>query len=140
MAPVHTQEEDLVEWSKMETTSNSERGLISLPVELTTEILDYFPDIGPYTAVRLTPYDGLPGLVELYLVRVDILRALSQVCVAYRRVFLPRLWESLNICFRMRRANPKWSKAFSGYKHLGQALIRKCEGLSANPDLASYIG
>ena len=103
MAPVHTQE-DLVEWSKMETTSNSERGLISLTVELTTEILDYFPDIGPYTAVRLYSLDN-PILLELDLVCIDILRALSQVCVAYRRIFLPLLWDSLNICFGMRR---KW--------------------------------
>ena len=110
-----------------------ERGLLSLPVELTTEILDYFPAIGPHTEFYF--YDHV--LPEFFLVREDILRALSQVCIDYRRVFLPLLWDSLNVCFSLRRDSPGWSNAF--YKHVGEALVRKCDGISANPNLASYI-
>jgi hypothetical protein len=124
----HTQK-DLVEWGEKADASNLERGLLSLPVELSTEILDYFPVIGPYNAVnesRLLP--------QIYALRIDMLRALSQVCIDYRRVFLPLLWESLNICF-MREDNLD-----TFYKYLGEALLRKCDGLLANPNLASYIG
>ena len=52
-------------------------------VELTTEVLDYFPAIGPYTTAHLEPV-----LPEIFLVRIDVLRALSQVCIDYRRAFL----------------------------------------------------
>jgi hypothetical protein len=133
--PVQTQK-NLVEWGEKADASNLERGLLPLPVELTTEILDYFPTIGPYTAV----YNAIGGpvLPEFFLVRIDVLRALSQVCIDYRRVFLPLLWESLNICFTMRNHGPDFTKAF--YKNVCKAVVRKCDGLSANPDLASYIG
>ena len=52
-------------------------------VELTTEVLDYFPAIGPYTTADLEPV-----LPEIFLVHIDVLRALSQVCIDYRRAFL----------------------------------------------------
>jgi hypothetical protein len=133
--PVHTQK-NLVECGEKADASNRERGLLPLPVELTTKILDYFPTIGPYTTV--TNGIGDPAVLpEIFLVRIDILRALSQVCIDYRRVFLPLLWESLNICFTMRKDNPE-CRAF--HINVGYALVRKCDGLSANPNLASYIG
>ena len=132
LLPVYTQK-NLVEWGEKADASNLERGLLSLPVELSTEILDYFPAIKSYTAFN--HYEHL--LPEIYLVRIDMLRALSQVCIDYRRVFLPLLWESLNVCF-MRKDSPQSKRAF--YKHVGEALVRKCDGLLANPDLASYIG
>jgi hypothetical protein len=118
--PVHTQ----VEWD----ASNSL--LLSLPVELTSEILDYFPKIGPHTTVHALN----PIVPKSYLVRIDVLRALSQVCIHYRRVFLPLLWESLNICFALRGDTSKSTKFY------GDTIVRKCDGLSANPNLASYIG
>jgi len=130
--PVQTQK-NLVEWGEKANASNLERGLLPLPVELTTEILDYFPTIGPYTAVYNDPAKTV--LPENFLVRIDILRALSQVCIDYRRVFLPLLWESLNICFTTRKDNLD-----PAYRNVGKALLRKCNGLSANPNLASYIG
>jgi hypothetical protein len=109
-------QKNLVEWSEKAYASNLERGLLSLPVELTTEILDYFPTMGPYTEVY-SYYDD-PILPEFYLVRVDILRALSQVCIDYRRLFLPLLWESLNPCLRKRKDSS--SNAF--YEDVGDAL------------------
>ena len=84
----------LVEWGEKADASNSERGSLLFPVELTTEVLDYFPAIGPYTTAHLEPV-----LPEIFLVRIYVLRALSQVCIDYRRAFLPLLWDSLNICF-----------------------------------------
>ena len=134
--PVHTQK-NLIEWGEKADALNSERGLLSLPLELRTEIFDYFPTIGPYTARYGSDNRVSPVLPEIYLVRIDILRALSQVCIDYRRVFLPLLWESFDVCF-MREDSGDSKRAF--YKHVGDALIRKCDGLLANPNLASYVG
>ena len=130
--PVQNQK-NLVEWGEKADASNLERGLLSLPVEISKEILDYFPVIGPYNTVTIE--DHL--LPKIYLMRIDMLRALSQVCIDYRRVFLPLLWESLNVCF-MREDGPESNTPF--YRFVGDALIRKCDGLLANPNLASYIG
>ena len=129
--PIHTQR-NLVEWGEKADASNLERGLLSFPVELTTEILDYFPAIGPYTSVNSN--NGYPILPEIFHVRIDVLRALSQVCIDYRRAFLPLLWESINVCFTTIGPTTTF------YKHVGEGLVRKCDGLSANPNLASYIG
>ena len=129
-------QKNLVKRGEKADASNLERGLLSLPVELSTEILDYFPTIEPYTGVHYYEYNLCPVLPEFYLVRIDILRALSQVCVDYRRVFLPLLWDSLNLCFTMRTT--RGESLF--YKYVGEAIKRNCDGLSANPDLASYIG
>ena len=63
---VHTQK-NLVDWVD---ASNLERGLFSLPVELTTEILDYFPTTGSYIAVYYHNFSLV--LVEIFLVRVGI--------------------------------------------------------------------
>jgi hypothetical protein len=128
-------QKELVEWCEKADASNLERGLLSLPVELTTEILDYFPTIGPYNEVFFFMFNSIPILPELYRVRIDVLRALSQVCIDYRRIFLPLLWDSLNMCcFTMRKAITGWKE------YIPEALIRNCDGLSTNPNLASYIG
>ena len=132
--PVHAQK-NLVEWGEKADASNLERGLLTLPVELTTEILDYFPIIVPYTAAHfhdLGHHFNDPVLPEVYIVRIDILRALSQVCIDYRRAFLPLLWDSLNLCF-LRRFDAPF------YEYVNKAIIRNCDGLSTNPNLASYI-
>ena len=110
------------------------KGLLSFPVELSTEILDYFPAMGPFTE----PHFHHQILPDIYLARIDILRALSQVCIDYRRVFLPLLWESLNVCFM--RKNSPFEPPGAFYKHVGDALVRRCDSLLANPNLASYIG
>ena len=114
------------------------RGLLALPVELTTEILDHFPTIGPYTPV-IYDWHHERVLSEIYLVRINILRSLSQVCIDYRCAFLPLLWNSLNISL-MRYASPGWTTSL--YKHLHQTPVPKCDSddLSANSNLASYIG
>jgi hypothetical protein len=127
--PVHAQK-NLDEWGEKADASNLERGLLSLPFELLTEILDYFPAIGPYKFITYSSYRYRCQycLPNIYLVRINMLRALSQVCIDYRRVFLPLLWESFNICFIRKD------------EYFGDALVRKCDSLLASPNLASYIG
>jgi hypothetical protein len=97
--PVQTQK-NMVEWGEKANASNLERGLLPLPVELTTEILDYVSTIDAF--------------------------------------FYHFSGESLNICFTMRKDSLEFTGAF--YKNVGKALVRKCDGLSANPNLSSYIG
>lgn len=77
-----------------------------------------------------------PLLPRVYLERPDVLRALSQTCVAYRKVFLPLLFERLEVCVTTRPGNQ--SRAF--YKHIGEGLERKCSGLADRPDLWHMVG
>ena len=136
-----TSSNTVVEWGENADTSNWERGLLSLPVELTTEILDYFPTIGLYTAAYFREYNLNPVLPEVFLVRLGVLRALSQVCIDYRRRFLPLLWDSLNLYLPMRKTDiTGWPNSSFYYDHVAQALVGKCDGLLANPNLASYVG
>ncbi|KDR85742.1 hypothetical protein GALMADRAFT_218831 [Galerina marginata CBS 339.88] len=127
-----------------EDVSNSEKGLLQLPVELWTEIFDNFLDITPFTRAPHRP----PVLPKIYLERTDVLRALSQVSVAYRRAFLPFVWTTFNVCCEAHHSSGVKSshlfnnpalEASSAFKHVGGTLIRKCDGLFANPDLRPYI-
>lgn len=114
-----------------ENSLNTEKGFLRLPIELQDEVLHYFQGVNIYTKTGYT----IPILSPKYLESTDILRALSQVCVAYRRVFLPYLWESFTACIDSRSAqNP-----LSFYVHAGETLTRKCGGLSKNPDLAVHL-
>ncbi|CAA7268069.1 unnamed protein product [Cyclocybe aegerita] len=119
--------------SEKEVGSNSTKGILVLPSGLWTETLKNLQAIGPLTRA---PSDT-PVLPETYLERTDALRALSQVCVAYRRAFLPVLWESFTACCSA-RVSAK-TKPGSFYKHNGEALLRKCAGLTANPELAGFV-
>ena len=109
-------------------TGNSGKGLLFCPVELQTEILDYFPAVETVTTFN---GGGDPILSSTFLERTDLLRSLSQVSLDYRRVFLPLLYQNLNICAK------RGLGAF--YKYVGEALRKKMEGLGANPELASYV-
>ncbi|KAF8910144.1 hypothetical protein CPB84DRAFT_1764716 [Gymnopilus junonius] len=113
-----------------EIAANSEKGIMSFPLELQGEVLSHFQKIDYLTR---TPHDN-PILPEEYMEYTDALRALSQVSVAYRHVFLPLLWETVNVCFSARGAN---SNSF--FKHVGEALIRKSDGLKANPELRPLV-
>ena len=106
----------------------TDRGLLLLPPELHNEILDNFPPIVSQT--QLPGNDSV--LSRIYLKRTAVLRTLSQVSVSYRHHFLPLLWQVLNICCA-------GADQGSWYKHLGDTLVRKCEGLSRNPELSSFI-
>lgn len=144
----------------LEDPSNARKGLVRLPIELITHILSNYKTIGNLTAIpdsdeqheaRVAKIQaavasgpehqdvdllgGEPVLPRSYLERPDALRALSQTCVAYRRVFLPILFESLDVCVTTRPGNP--TRAF--YKHIGEALERKCSGLAKREDLWGMV-
>ena len=112
------------------TGKNANTGLLLLPGELQSEILNNFLPIVSQTQV---PHDT-PVLGKIYLERTDVLRALSQVCVSYRHHFLPLLWQTLNLCYLARSG-----REITFFKHVGDALVRKCNGLSQNSELSSFI-
>ena len=100
-------------------------------MKLTTEILSHFPAIDAHTGIWYGQDE--PVLPILYLQRPDILRALSQTCIAFRRVFLPLAWENLDVC-----VGPRVKCAF--FKHAGKTLKSKSDGLLENKDLAKDVG
>lgn len=114
-----------------ENPANAGKAFLSIPMELTTEILSHFPAIDAYTRIRSDD----PVLPTVYLQRPDILRALSQTCVAFRRVFLPLAWENLDVC-----VGPRVKRSSTFFKHAGDTLKRKSDGLLENKDLAKYVG
>jgi hypothetical protein len=117
--------------TRSEDPSNADRALLLLPSELQSEILDNFLPVVSQTRIS----HDRPVLEKIYLERADILRALSQVCVSYRRHFLPLLWQILNLCCGARSGE----KEVSFYKHVGVTLMRKCNALSQNSEFLSFI-
>jgi hypothetical protein len=113
-----------------ENSSNEEKGLLKFPIELRDEVLQHFQGVNIYTEA---PYND-PILRVKYLERTDVLRALSQVCVAYRRVFLPCLWEAFTACHDSRSG-----EEVLFFAHAGKTLARKYDGLSKDPELAAHV-
>ena len=118
-------------WGTAENLANAGKAFLSIPMELTTEILSHFPAIDAYTGIWYGQDE--PVLPTVYLQRPDILRALSQTCIAFRRVFLPLAWENLDVC-----VGPRVKCPF--FKHAGKTLKSKSDGLLENKDLAKYVG
>ena len=70
-------------WGTAENPANAGKAFLSIPMELTTEILSHFPAIDAYTGIWYGQDE--PVLPTVYLQRPDILRALSQTCVEIGR-------------------------------------------------------
>lgn len=131
------------------------KGLTLLPSELISIVLSHFRCIGPSTDIRTwseTPaedhsdIDSGPTLSAKYLERSDALRSLSQVCREYRSLFLPLLHERLEACITSRPRDTQAAvnttahdKGPAFYRHVGEALERKCGGYKANPTLADML-
>jgi hypothetical protein len=73
-------------------TANS-TGFPALPTELLLEIVSHFP------AVPIPSDDGRYIIYPApYLEKKRILRALSQMCRSLRSVFLPYVWQRIEVC------------------------------------------
>jgi hypothetical protein len=106
------------------------KGFLAFPNELISKVLSYFRFPSRWTRLELGSHD--PVLPHHFLQRERALRVLSQTSRAYRIVFLPLLWESLDVCSR-------GSNMVAFYKHLGDTLARKSKGLARRKDLCQYI-
>lgn len=139
-------------------------GFSELPEELIREIIRYYPSIDDtaYNPEELeAPRGTKPSKRRqrraatsnvhtgdarcqpvAYLDRTDTLRALRATCTAYRAIFQPLLWESVNVCFPSRKAGTErgnGAHAEPAYRTIGEALYRKSQGLLANPGLAVIV-
>lgn len=114
-------------------------GFPAFPVELLLEIVSYFctPPL-PDMQHRL--------LGERYLERSILLRALSQCCRSLRGIFLPFLWQRMEV--RASRSAEKiprrhWRRPVLPplcQKDLATELVRQCEILTIrDPTLAIYV-
>ncbi|KAJ7504126.1 hypothetical protein B0H11DRAFT_1980906 [Mycena galericulata] len=111
---------------------NSSTGLLVMPVELLHLIASHFGRSVEVPYVELRTAGENPHLPSEYLYRLIALRAVSQTCNQLRLVFLPILWECMDICVQ----SPKGSVF---YKALGELLKRTSEGLASEPELLSHI-
>ncbi|CAA7269121.1 unnamed protein product [Cyclocybe aegerita] len=107
--------------------------ILEFPYELILEILSYFEAL----PVPFTPDDARMNsfsthLPESTLERSDTLRALSQTCRMWRNVFLPMVWQNLEV-------SATHSQSAAWYKVFGEALIRKSKLVCDNPDIASLV-
>ena len=87
--PLHAQK-DLVERGEKAEASNLERGLLSEPfeaAELLTDILVYFPSLGSYNLFYSSYCHWRNFRPENFLVRINMLRALSQVVSTIDAIF-----------------------------------------------------
>ncbi|KAJ7617166.1 hypothetical protein FB45DRAFT_1063683 [Roridomyces roridus] len=73
----------------MSTTSS----LVDLPTELLVEIVSYYPHPHEFLSPLLRHEHGLQERKD----RQQVLRSLSQTCGVLRRLFLPALWERLEV-------------------------------------------
>ncbi|TFK26660.1 hypothetical protein FA15DRAFT_263770 [Coprinopsis marcescibilis] len=137
----HRNKKQRAESSSLDLASaqtNERSGFCKIPEELTLEILSYFPSVGPLTShhkssKESSKWDPDPILPRYYLDRPNALRALSQTCSAYRSIFLPILWDRLEVCVRAATTTEQF------FRHAGLTMIRKCDGLRKNKELASMV-
>ena len=101
-------------------------GLLGLPVELFEMVLSEYHDIS--TDTILSNPTSLPKESGE---RIKVLRVLSQTCRALRTSCLPRAWERLEACIE--HTDGVWYKQVSGN------LERKCNGLTATPEIAKLV-
>jgi len=86
----------------------------TLPKELFLEIISYYDD----------PLDNTD--------RTRVLRALSRLNCAFRKLFLPYLWERLD-AGKLEHAQSAW------YKRISSTLERRCLGLAQTQELQSFV-
>jgi hypothetical protein len=137
-------------------------GLAKLPPELIPEIISCYHSVendstlvngindqsrdqlvqGTDSNSRKKKKHRSPGCIPLiFSERTKVLRALSATCRTYRIIFLPFLWDRLDICFAPRTwADDVNAEAMEPvYREVAESMIRKCNGILENPHLAPMI-
>ncbi|KAF5339563.1 hypothetical protein D9611_011486 [Ephemerocybe angulata] len=103
-----------------------------LPAELLLEVASNFEVLVPFDRVTHRDYDAWFHIDEVALERQDALRAMSQVSQRWRKLFLPLLWENVEIA-ACRKGKGQW------HEQCSMGLIKKGNGLAENPELAQYV-
>ncbi|CCO34711.1 hypothetical protein BN14_08818 [Rhizoctonia solani AG-1 IB] len=101
------------------------KGFLALPDELVHMIFLY------YTEIRIEDIlVNSTSLPQHFLDRFSALRNLSQLCQLSREIYLPLLWERVQICIATGGA---W------YREHGKNMMRKCKGLLKSSYLWPYV-
>jgi hypothetical protein len=103
------------------------KGIITLPSELLTEIASYF-----LTILSVDIIENPTTLPVEYRERSDILRALSQTCKDLRSALQPLAWERLEACTHTETRG-------QFFKEVGTALERKCTGILKCKHLLPHV-
>ncbi|KAG5651285.1 hypothetical protein H0H81_009202 [Sphagnurus paluster] len=106
-------------------------GFPILPTELLVEIISYFPSL-PVPA-------KYQDLREEYRERAQTLHALTRLCRTLRRVFLPIMWERIEVLVKLR--NDGKDTFFAAWKRpLATELVRQLEIVTVRDEtLAAYV-
>jgi hypothetical protein len=147
---------------KDQDVNNVGKGLAKLPPEMMPEIISWYHSVeddstlvnnnqsrdplvqGTDSNSKKKTKHRSPGCIPLiFSERTNVLRALSATCRTYRIIFLPFLWDRLDICFAPRTwANDDDVNAEAMepvYREVSESMIRKCNGILENPHLAPMI-
>ncbi|CAE7184458.1 unnamed protein product [Rhizoctonia solani] len=118
------------------------KGFLTLPPELISQVVSYFPEIGTEHILSSTRSLGSWKNLgsEEFLVRFEALRALSQLSRLSRLIFLPLLWERFEVCLLPSpKPKPADQRVESWYHYLAQSMEKRCAGLLDSPYLWPYI-
>ena len=117
-------------------------GLPALPVELLFEILSQLPTV-PVPMVRDYRMSIYPAC---YLEKPQTLRALSQTCRSLRSIFLPHVWQSIEVCASSILTEEVVLSSISKLRRnqveaeLATELVRQLEIVTIrDPTLAEYV-
>ncbi|KAG5651289.1 hypothetical protein H0H81_009206 [Sphagnurus paluster] len=106
-------------------------GFPTLPTELLVEIISYFPSL-PVPA-------KYQDLREEYRERAQTLHALTRLCRSLRRVFLPIMWERVEVLLKL-RTDGKDTFFTSWKRPLAIELVRQLEIVTVRDStLATYV-
>ncbi|KAG6833306.1 hypothetical protein H0H87_008938 [Tephrocybe sp. NHM501043] len=116
--------------------------LFDLPAEVWLEIISHF------TSVRIPTLQisSEPLLPSSTLERQEALRALSQTCRHFRALFLPELWDRVEVCAsKNQKEVPKFKRSEdvhirgTWYKTIANALETRSNGLKNSPEHAQFV-
>ncbi|RDB23413.1 hypothetical protein Hypma_008938 [Hypsizygus marmoreus] len=111
------------------------KGLPALPIELLLEIVSYFPSVPIPTSIFF-------HCSQLCLERIEVLQALSQMCRSLRSVFLPLMWQRIEVGVTSYIYSDDMRRP--GYlpwkKDVATELVRQLEIVTIrDPTLAAYV-
>jgi hypothetical protein len=121
-------------------------GFPALPPELLLEITSHFPAV----PLPMGDRDWHSVYPASYLEKPRILRALSQMCRSLRSIFLPYIWQTIEVCASQRITETMITTGLYKYtyrfgreiikKELATELITQLEIVTIrDPTLAKYV-
>jgi hypothetical protein len=134
-----TRDEILVHQEAIRSGTANSTGLPALPTELLLEIMSHFPAV----LLPLGEHDKCMIYSAPYLEKPRVLRVLSQMCRSLRSIFLPYVWQAIEVCASHRISEgraPHRLERSRVSKELATELITQLEIVTIrDPTLAQYV-